>query len=48
VPGWAQRCASSEGSGDDTTIALLLHPGAAVRGLRNRADAEGELLTWTD
>lgn len=36
VPGWARRCASSEGSGDDTTIALLLHPGA-----------EGELPTWT-
>ena len=28
VPGWAQRCASAEGSGDDATIALLL-PGAA-------------------
>ena len=27
VPGWAQRCASAEGSGDDATIALLL-PGA--------------------
>ena len=24
VPDWAQRCASAEGSGDDTTIALLL------------------------
>jgi hypothetical protein len=24
VPGWAERCASAEGSGDDTTIALLL------------------------
>jgi hypothetical protein len=24
VPGWAQRCASADGSGDDTTIALLL------------------------
>jgi hypothetical protein len=41
VPGWAQRCASSEGSRDDTTIALLLP--AEVR-----AEAEGELLTWTD
>ncbi len=30
VPGWAQRCASAEGSGDDTTIALLLRSGAAV------------------
>jgi len=28
VPGWARRCASAEGSGDDATIALLL-PGAA-------------------
>jgi Protein phosphatase 2C len=27
VPGWAQRCASAEGSADDATIALLL-PGA--------------------
>ena len=24
VPSWAERCASAEGSGDDTTIALLL------------------------
>jgi len=24
VPGWAERCASAEGSGDDATIALLL------------------------
>jgi hypothetical protein len=24
VPGWAQRCASADGSGDDATIALLL------------------------
>ena len=27
VPGWAQRCASAEGSGDDATIALLLPGG---------------------
>jgi serine/threonine protein phosphatase PrpC len=27
VPGWTQRCASAEGSGDDTTIALLLPGG---------------------
>jgi hypothetical protein len=27
VPGWAQRCASSDGSGDDATIALLLPGG---------------------
>ena len=28
IPGWAQRCASAEGSGDDATIALVL-PGSA-------------------
>jgi hypothetical protein len=27
VPGWALRCASGDGSGDDTTIALLLAAG---------------------
>jgi len=27
IPGWAQRCASAEGSGDDATIALLLPEG---------------------
>ena len=30
VPSWAERCASADGSGDDTTIALLLQPGAAL------------------
>jgi Protein phosphatase 2C len=30
VPGWAQRCASADGSGDDTTIALLVHPDPAA------------------
>jgi Protein phosphatase 2C len=30
VPSWAERCASTDGSGDDTTIALLLRPAAAV------------------
>jgi hypothetical protein len=28
LPLWAARCASAEGSADDTTIALLLAPGA--------------------
>ena len=28
VPKWAERCASAEGSGDDTTIVLLLNTGA--------------------
>jgi hypothetical protein len=27
APGWTHRCASAEGSGDDTTIALLLPEG---------------------
>jgi hypothetical protein len=27
VPQWAERCASTEGGGDDTTIVLLLNPG---------------------
>lgn len=48
VPGWAQRCASAAGSGDDTTIALLLRPGAAGQGPRARADAERGVLEWTD
>jgi len=30
LPEWAQRCASLDGSADDTTIALLLAPGAAA------------------
>jgi hypothetical protein len=38
VPGWAQRCASAEGSGDDTTIALLLRPEV---GAQVHADPEG-------
>lgn len=38
LPGWAELCASGEGSGDDTTIALLLAP-VGARG--------GEAGTWT-
>lgn len=41
VPQWAQRCASTEGSGDDTTIVLVLNPRAtapaAHRGLPRSA-----------
>jgi hypothetical protein len=43
VPGWAQRCASADGSGDDTTIALLVHPdpaAAAAAAARVPASAE--------
>ena len=32
LPGWAARCASADGSADDTTIALLLAPGPARHG----------------
>ncbi len=42
VPDWARRCASSEGSADDTTIALLLAPGEV------RAAGGREVVTWTD
>jgi hypothetical protein len=31
--GWVQRCASSEGSGDDTTVALVMIPDLAPPGL---------------
>jgi hypothetical protein len=32
LPLWVERCASSEGSGDDTTVALLVDPTALYRG----------------
>jgi protein phosphatase 2C-like protein len=42
VPVWAQRCASADGSGDDTTIALLLHPCAtALRPDHAEAERDG-------
>jgi serine/threonine protein phosphatase PrpC len=31
LPSWAARCASPDGSADDTTVALLLSPAAAAR-----------------
>ena len=37
VPGWAERCASAEGSGDDATIALVL-PGAGQDGTGRGAE----------
>jgi hypothetical protein len=30
VPKWAERCASAEGSGDDTTVVLLISPDASA------------------
>ena len=50
VPEWARLCASSEGSGDDTTIALLLAPAGSADGGRARggaADGDGEAAPWT-
>jgi hypothetical protein len=43
VPGWAERCASADGSGDDTTIALLIHPdpAAAAAAARQAAGSAG-------
>jgi Protein phosphatase 2C len=32
LPGWASRCASAGGSGDDTTVALLIAPSAPAQG----------------
>jgi hypothetical protein len=45
VPRWAECCASADGSADDTTIALLLHPEAALP--TGRRSAEGGFVTWT-
>lgn len=39
LPVWAGRCASADGSGDDTTIALLIAPGAAAAQQRARLAA---------
>jgi serine/threonine protein phosphatase PrpC len=45
LPSWAARCASADGSADDTTVALLISPAgqAASAGGRDVADAEPEL-----
>ena len=53
VPSWAERCASADGSSDDTTIALLLQPGAALpagrhaRGLSQRVSLGQETVSPT-
>ncbi len=53
VPSWAERCASADGSGDDTTIALLLQPGAALpddrltRGLSGQVSSGQETVPGT-
>ena len=46
LPFWAARCASSEGSGDDTAIALLLRTGAQqAHGVTAPADATARQRT---
>jgi hypothetical protein len=40
IPLWAQRCASAQGSGDDTTIALLLAPDSARLAAARQAPAQ--------
>jgi hypothetical protein len=41
LPSWAARCASSDGSGDDTTVALLISPAVArPRAVAEAPDAE--------
>jgi hypothetical protein len=59
VPGWAEMCASGQGSGDDTTIALLLAPAgpdpaasgtpgqAGPAGAGNGGEGGGSNSTWT-
>ncbi len=41
MPGWVANCASAEGSGDDTTMALLLGPDAAAVAARAAVVAAG-------
>ena len=42
LPGWAAQCASHDGSGDDTTIALLVSPGAGEAAAAAAGDAAAE------
>jgi hypothetical protein len=45
LPGWAERCASAAGSGDDTTIALLLAPDSLQVAAAARPAIESDLPT---
>ncbi len=48
LPSWAARCASSDGSADDTTVALLISPASArppAGGQGEDADAGSEEIT---
>jgi serine/threonine protein phosphatase PrpC len=41
LPSWAARCASSDGSADDTTVALLLSPAMAARNAGSNQSGDG-------
>jgi protein phosphatase 2C-like protein len=45
LPSWAQRCASADGSGDDTTVALLLAPDSRQRAAAARPAARPDEVT---
>jgi protein phosphatase 2C-like protein len=41
LPSWAARCASADGSADDTTVALLLSPATAARNAAGKQGGDG-------
>ena len=47
VPGWAAQCASSDGSGDDSTVALVINSAAALNRPAPRPDHRGQLHAKT-
>jgi Protein phosphatase 2C len=47
VPGWAALCASSDGSGDDSTVALVINSAAALNRPAPRPDHRGQLHAKT-
>jgi Protein phosphatase 2C len=47
VPGWAEQCASSAGSGDDSTIALVINSAARPRPGTPRAGSDQLFATIT-
>lgn len=48
LPSWTARCASSEGSADDTSVALLLGPTAATRSTRPGGPGRSDLDPGTE
>lgn len=47
VPGWAAQCASSDGSGDDATLALAINPAAVPSRPGPQPDHRGQLHATT-